>query len=96
MKTTILLLCTASIASIALTAHAQSATPTSDLGGFNTELPRLHWKVSEAEKALATDLKNLGVDGYIADCPDEDQMAKIHQDEKLLDEAVKEWKAANQ
>jgi hypothetical protein len=61
----------------------------------NNELPRLHWKVSEAEKALFTDLQNLSADKYIADCPDEDQMAKIHQDEKLLDEAVQDWEKAN-
>jgi hypothetical protein len=86
MKITILALLFT--ASIALAGDAE--------GGFNTELPRLHWKVSEAEKALVADLKNLGAETYIADCPNEAQMAKIHQDEKLLDEAVEQWEAANQ
>jgi hypothetical protein len=82
-------------AAYALTTHAQTASPT-PLEDFNLELPRLHWQVSEAEKALVADLKNLGTEKDIADCPDEVQLAKIHQDEKRLDEAVAEWEKANQ
>jgi hypothetical protein len=66
-------------------------------GEFNTVLPRLHWEVSEAEEALFADLKNLGAGkSGLADCPDEVQMAKIHQDEKRLDEAVNAWEKANE
>jgi hypothetical protein len=63
---------------------------------FNTELPRLYFKVGEAEAALFTDLKNLNADKWGETIvPDEAHLAKIHQDEKLLDEAVEELQKAN-